>query len=126
MHSLSHQDWLEKAKHLNIATGLFLDGQYVPSQDGATFDCINPADGSLIAKMAKGQAADVDAAVASGLRAWNDRRWRGLAPRARMQVLFKFADLIEQHANELALLLRAGALPDSSLVARKLSNMDTL
>jgi acyl-CoA reductase-like NAD-dependent aldehyde dehydrogenase len=104
MHSLSHQDWLEKAKHLNIATGLFLDGRYVPSQDGATFDCINPADGSLIAKMAKGQAADVDAAVASGLRAWNDRRWRGLAPRARMQVLFKFADLIEQHANELALL----------------------
>ena len=104
MHSLSHQDWLEEAKHLNIATGLFLDGQYVPSQDGATFDCINPADGSLIAKMAKGQAADVDAAVASGLRAWNDRRWRGLAPRARMQVLFKFADLIEQHANELALL----------------------
>ena len=104
MHSLSHQDWLEEAKHLNIATGLFLDGRYVPSQDGATFDCINPADGSLIAKMAKGQAADVDAAVASGLRAWNDRRWRGLAPRARMQVLYKFADLIEQHANELALL----------------------
>ena len=103
-HPLSHQEWTDKARSLSIATGLFIDGQHVPAQDGGTFDCINPANGQLLAKMAKGQAADVDRAVANALTAWNDRRWRGLAPRGRAQVLLRLADLVEHHADELALL----------------------
>lgn len=101
---LSHAEWAARASRLSISSGLFIEGRDVQALSGETFDCVNPATGAVIAQVAKGQAADVDAAVASSLAAWNDRRWRGLAPRARMQVLFRFADLIEQHSQELALL----------------------
>ena len=102
--TLTYTDWLAKSNQVSIPTGHFINGQYVAAQSGATFECVNPANGTVLAHMAKGGAADVDAAVANALTAWNDRRWRGLAPRARMQVLFKFANLIEFHAHELALL----------------------
>ena len=102
--ALTHQEWTDKAKGLSIATGLFIDGRLVPAISGQTFECINPANGSVLAHIAKGQAADIDAAVASAQAAWKDRRWRGLAPRARMDVLQRFADLVEQHSHELALL----------------------
>ena len=104
MTTLTHAQWIERAKELCVATGLFIDGRHTPAIAGETFDCINPANGSVLAHMARGQAADISAAVANSLTAWNDRRWRGLAPRARMAVLFRFADLVEQHAQELALL----------------------
>jgi len=101
---LTHQQWIARARDLAPATGLFIDGGHVPALDGGTFDKINPATGVVLAQMAKGQAADVDRAVASALAAWNDRRWRGLAPRARMEILLRFADLVEQRREELALL----------------------
>ena len=104
MTTLTHAQWIERAKELCVATGLFIDGRHTPAIAGETFDCTNPASGTVLAHMARGQAADIAAAVANSLAAWNDRRWRGLAPRARMAVLFRFADLVEQHAQELALL----------------------
>jgi gamma-glutamyl-gamma-aminobutyraldehyde dehydrogenase len=102
--AFTHQDWLALAAKLDIATGLFIDGAYRPAVAGETFDCVNPATGELIAVMAKGQAADIDAAVASGLAAWRDGRWAKLAPRQRADILQKWADLVEAHQNELALL----------------------
>ena len=101
---LTHAQWSTRARELSIATGLFIDGRYVAARSGETFECINPANGSVLAHMAKGQAADIDVAVASAQAAWNDRRWRGLAPRARMDILLRFADLVQQHQHELALL----------------------
>ena len=102
--TLSHQEWIAKARSLSIATGLFIDGRLVPAASGETFECVNPANGFVLAHIAKGQAADIDLAVASAQAAWKDRRWRGLAPRARMDVLLRFADLVQQHSHELALL----------------------
>ncbi|NDC14778.1 MAG: aldehyde dehydrogenase family protein, partial [Synechococcaceae bacterium WB9_2_170] len=100
----THAQWVQGAQQLSIATGLFIEGRHVPALDGARFDCINPANGQVLAQMAKGGAADIDAAVASAVQAWNDRRWRGLPPRQRMDVLLRLADLVERHADELALL----------------------
>lgn len=102
--TLTHQDWQDRAARLEIATGLFIDGQSVAALAGETFDCVNPATGALLARMARGQAADVDRAVASGLAAWRDGRWAKQAPRARADVLLKWADLVEAHSEELALL----------------------
>ena len=102
--TLTHQDWQDRAARLDIATGLFIDGQSVAALAGETFDCVNPATGALLARMARGQAADVDRAVASGLAAWRDGRWAKQAPRARATVLLKWADLVEAHSEELALL----------------------
>jgi gamma-glutamyl-gamma-aminobutyraldehyde dehydrogenase len=100
----TRDDWAQAASHLTIASGLFINGRYVNAQSGQTMDCINPATGKVIAVMARGQAADIQAAVASAQTAWQDGRWRKLAPRQRMAVMQRWADLVEQHANELALL----------------------
>jgi len=100
----SRDDWVAAATQLSIRTGLYIDGRYQSARAGESFECVNPASGAVIAHMARGQAADIDAAVASGVAAWKDRRWRGLAPRARMEVLQRFADLVQQHSQELALL----------------------
>ena len=102
--ALTHKQWADKASRLSITTGLFIDGRHVPAKAGETFDCVNPASGAVLAHMARGQAADIDTAVASAQAAWKDRRWRGLAPRARMDVLLRFADLVQEHSEELALL----------------------
>ena len=102
--TLTHQDWQARAARIDIATGLFIDGQYVPALAGETFDCLNPATGALLAQMARGQAADVDRAVASSLAAWRDGRWAKQAPRARADTLLRWADLVEAYSEELALL----------------------
>jgi len=95
-------DWAAIVAQLQFDTGLFIDGKFVPAIAGQTFDCVNPATGELIAVMAKGQAADIDAAVANALAAWKDGRWRTMAPRNRMAVMLRWADLIESNSLKLA------------------------
>ncbi len=81
-----------------------INGQRVDARDGATFDCISPVDGRLLTVVARCGQADVDAAVAAGRAAFEDRRWRGMAPAARKRVMIKFADQLLAHADELALM----------------------
>lgn len=100
----THAQWAAFAASLKIDTGLFIEGQFVAAKSGESFDCVNPATGEVIAVMAKGGAADIDAAVASSLAAWNDGRWHKQAPRARLAIMLKWADLVEAHSNELAAL----------------------
>ena len=64
---------------------------------------INPATGALITQMACGGAEDIDRAVASAKRAWDDRRWRDLTPRTRMDIFRRWADLVERDAADLQL-----------------------
>ena len=82
----------------------FIDGHWAASHSGRTFDNYSPRDGALINRIAACDAADVDAAVASARRAFADRRWRGLAPKQRKAILHRFADLMGEHAETLALL----------------------
>ncbi len=100
----TREDWARAAAQPVPAQGHFIGGRSVPSRSGQTMPCINPANGQLIAQVARGQAQDVDAAVASAQAAWRDGRWRLQSPRQRTAVLQRWADLIEQHAHELALL----------------------
>jgi acyl-CoA reductase-like NAD-dependent aldehyde dehydrogenase len=97
-------DWTARSRSVAIATGLFVDGRLVPAKAGETIECVNPATGTVLAHVARGQAADIDSAVASAQAAWKDRRWRGLAPRGRMDVLLRFADLVQFRSHDLALL----------------------
>ena len=96
-------DWREMAKTLVPRTQAFIDGKYRPAFSGATFDCVNPANGKTIAQVASCDAADVDAAVASGRRAFDAGHWSRRAPAARKKVLLRFAELIRKHREELAL-----------------------
>jgi gamma-glutamyl-gamma-aminobutyraldehyde dehydrogenase len=96
--------WHEKAAKLVIEGRNFIDGNFLDAKSGAKFDSINPADDSVIAAVARGDAADIDLAVAAARKAFKSGAWSRLAPRARMAVMLRFADLIEQHAHEFALL----------------------
>lgn len=101
---MRHSDWLRKAKSLNIEGRLFINGSYLDGESGARFESVNPATGEVLAAVACGGVADIDLAVAAAKDAWRDGRWRFMAPRDRMNVLFRLADLIEQRSDELALL----------------------
>ena len=96
--------WRARAAALHLDAGLFIDGQSVGALDGAQIDAINPATGAKIIDMACGSAADIDRAVASAKRAWDDGRWCFLTPRTRMDIFRRWADLVEANAAELALM----------------------
>lgn len=100
----SHADWQALTASLRFETGLIIDGRSVSAHGGRTHPVINPADGSVIAQAACGGAADIDRAVASAKAAWDDGRWRHMYPRERMAIFRRFADLVEVHSAELALL----------------------
>jgi len=81
-----------------------INGQRVAAVSGQTFDCISPVDGRLLTQVARCGQMDVDVAVAAGRAAFDDQRWRGMAPAARKRVMIKFADQLLAHADELALM----------------------
>ena len=82
----------------------FIDGKQQSASDGATLDVLSPIDGKVLTAIAKGTAADVNQAVQVARKAFNDRRWAGLAPVARKKIMLRWSELIEQHALELAVL----------------------
>lgn len=99
-----HDVWLLAAKNLSIETRLFVAGDYRDAAAGETFESRTPRDGTVIANVARGRAEDVDEAVRAARTAFDDGRWRSLAPRARKQIMLRWADLIREHTEELALL----------------------
>lgn len=96
-------DWHARAATLAPRSGVFIEGRFRAAASGATFDCISPIDGRVIAKVAAGDAADVDLAVASSRAVFERGDWSRRAPRERKQVLLRFADLLRAHREELAL-----------------------
>lgn len=96
--------WAARAASLKFETRAFIGGRYVDARSGATFDCINPANASLLARVASCEQPDVEAAVASAAAAFRQGSWANQAPVQRKRVLLKFVDLILQHREELALL----------------------
>ncbi len=83
--------------------GLLIAGESVPSADGATFETLDPATGNAIATIAQAGAADVDAAVAAARAAFAPSApWRTMPAAGRSSAIWKLADLLEQHADELA------------------------
>ncbi len=97
-------DWHAKAAALKIDGRALIDGQRVWALDEATFESVSPVDGRKLADVARCQAADVDRAVLSARAAFEDRRWAGMAPRERKRILIRFADLVMENREELALL----------------------
>ncbi len=96
--------WHERARLLEFRTQAFIDGRYLDAASGATFDCINPATGKLLARVAAGDAEDINRAVISARAAFRKGNWAQLAPAKRKKTLLRFADLIREHTEELALL----------------------
>lgn len=81
---------------------LLIGGQWLDSQSGETFDTLDPATGEVIGKMARSNAADVDAAVAAARKAFSGGAWPAMTPMERSQLLWKIADIMEANIDELA------------------------
>jgi acyl-CoA reductase-like NAD-dependent aldehyde dehydrogenase len=80
-----------------------VNGKRTGARDGQVFDCISPVDGRVLTQVARCGQADVDAAVAAARTAFDDKRWCGMAPAVRKRILIRFADLLLEHGDELAL-----------------------
>ncbi|MGB5622593.1 MAG: aldehyde dehydrogenase [Gammaproteobacteria bacterium] len=100
----SLQDWRALAERLDIRSQAFIDGRYVDAASGATFDSVNPANGGILTAVAATDAEDVDRAVAAARRAFDTGHWAKMPPTDRKAVMLRFAEKIEQHEDELALL----------------------
>ncbi|MFC9355739.1 aldehyde dehydrogenase family protein [Rhodococcus sp. NPDC057014] len=80
-----------------------IDGQSTPSQDGSTFETIDPSSEEVLTRVAYGREADVDNAVQAARNAFAvGSPWRRMAAADRGLALAKLADLLERHADELA------------------------
>lgn len=101
---LTVADFHRHASALKPETRMFVDGVLRDAASGERFETINPANGEVVASVPSGAVEDVDRAVASARRAFKSGVWSRLEPRARMDVLYRFARLIEEHALEFALL----------------------
>ncbi|MGE4336650.1 MAG: aldehyde dehydrogenase family protein, partial [Pigmentiphaga sp.] len=80
---------------------MWIDGRAVSAQSGATFDTMNPYTGEVWANAPLAGSADVDAAVTAAERAL-DGPWGQMSPYARGALMRRLADLLDQHAPELA------------------------
>lgn len=81
---------------------MLIGGQWVEAASGKTFDTINPSTGELLAKVAEGDVEDINRAVIAARKAFESGPWPKMTPSQRGRLLWKVADLIEQHAEELA------------------------
>ena len=81
---------------------LLIGGKWVAAKSGKTFETLNPANEEVLALVAEGDKADVDEAVKHARKALEQGKWATMGPYQRTRYLLKIADLIEQHADELA------------------------
>lgn len=82
-------------------TGLFINGEFVPSRQHKTFEVINPSNEEEVTHVYEAREDDVDIAVAAAKKAF-DNGWSTAEPEFRAQCLYKLADLIEKNAETLA------------------------
>lgn len=81
---------------------LFINGEFVDARDGATLTTVNPATEETICEVAAGGEADIDAAVtAARAQLAAGSAWQKMKPRDRGKVLWKLADILSTHAEEI-------------------------
>ncbi|KAG2713176.1 hypothetical protein I3843_04G154900 [Carya illinoinensis] len=105
MESNSNQSSVSFVKIPTIKfTKLFINGEFVDAVSGKTFETIDPRTGEMIARVAEGDKEDVDLAVKAARQAFDHGPWPRLPGSARARIMMKFADLIEENVEELAVL----------------------
>ncbi|KAJ0268023.1 hypothetical protein Brms1b_012388 [Colletotrichum noveboracense] len=110
-------DAVEALKEMPIETRLFINGEFVPSRSGKTFDVYNPATEQKTASVFEADVEDVNDAVAAAKAAFP--AWSDLAATERGAFLFKLADSMEKHFAEMSYLdaISMGKPVDSDAVA---------
>jgi len=104
MSNLTMAEWQQRADALKIEGRAFINGQYTDAVSGATFECVSPVDGRLLGLVASCDEADANLAVANARQVFQSGAWSRLAPAKRKSVMIRFARLLKDNAQELALL----------------------
>ncbi|WP_028596586.1 aldehyde dehydrogenase family protein [Paenibacillus assamensis] len=81
---------------------LYINGEWVESAQHKVFTSVNPATGNVLASIYEAQEEDVDRAVRAAREAFDHGEWSRLKPADRSRLIYKLADLIEEHKDELA------------------------
>lgn len=97
-------NWVERADTVAPRTELFIGGAFRPARSGSTMTSTSPRDGRVLAQVSAAQAEDVDDAVRAARAAFDAGAWSQADPRRRKRVLLRFAELVRENADELALL----------------------
>lgn len=92
----------EVSKFLEGAPKMMIDGKPAEASEGRTFEVRDPSTAQVIAEVPRGGMEEVDLAVAAARTAFDEKRWHGLRPGKRTEVLFKLGELIKRNLNELA------------------------
>ncbi|HBX40943.1 MAG TPA: aldehyde dehydrogenase PuuC, partial [Marinobacter adhaerens] len=100
----SQAEWQALATNLTLEGRAYLNGAYQWAASGETFTSVSPIDGRELASIASCDQSDADQAVRAARAAFEAGIWSQLAPAKRKAVLLRFAELIEAHGDELALL----------------------
>lgn len=102
--SMNMSAWEKRAAELKPESRMYINGAFVDAVSGKTFDDISPRDQRVIAKVAAGDTEDVNRAVKAALTAFESGVWSEMNPRDKKAIMLKWADLIREHQEELALL----------------------
>jgi len=94
----------QKLKNLNIEKRAFINGEYVEAVDKNTMNKQSSIDGRDISGLSACNDKDIESAVSCALKSYESRIWVDLEPIEKQRIILKFADLIEQNVEELALL----------------------
>ena len=104
MSAKTKAEWEKLSSNLNFHNEAFIDGKFVKAKSEKTFDCFNPSNGKLLTKVSSCDETDVDRAVKSCRKAFDNGHWSRMSPSERKKILLKLSDLILKNHDELALL----------------------
>ena len=104
MPNTSPPQWKDLSVNIKLDGRAFINGKRVNAISGLKFDCISPIDGKKIAEIARGDTADINAAVSAARIAFEDGRWAYKTPRERKNIMQRFSELVMQNAQTLALI----------------------
>src|SRR6516164_4256181 len=96
--------WEQLASQLRPEGRAFIDGKLVAARSGQVFEDVSPIDGRVICQVARGGAADIDAAVAAARASFEAGVWRRRSAAERRRTLLRFAELLRADVERLALL----------------------
>jgi aldehyde dehydrogenase (NAD+) len=83
-------------------TRLLIDGEWVEPASGKYYDSVNPTTGKTAARVADGNASDVDGAVKAARAAFDEGPWSQMHPADRGRLILKLAQLVQDNAQQLA------------------------
>jgi phenylacetaldehyde dehydrogenase len=83
---------------------MLIDGKLVPAASGKTFQSFDPSTGEVLAQVPEGDREDIERAVRAARRAFESGTWPVMTPSERGRLLWRLADLVDEHGDELAAL----------------------